>query len=121
MDHSLSHQFHLVDGILRVTPPLTGEEDDLLGLSIQKWESIVALLEAGEYVQACGGRRTCALCPRYRENKCANCPINIAGHPYCDDTPYCNFEDNATGVEEKLAAAKAEVEFLKSLRGRNDE
>ena len=114
MNHT--HQFHLIGDTLHVTPPLTGEEDDLLGLSIQKWETIVALLEDGKYVRWCGGNRTCALCRRYHADDCNDCPIPPAtGYRGCSITPYDDFECAHT-IEGALIAAKAEVKFLKSLR-----
>jgi len=62
MDHKLTHQFYLADGTLHVTPNFTGDESDLLEVAIQKWRTIVVLLEAGSCIFECGGRRTCALC-----------------------------------------------------------
>jgi len=115
MDHKLTHRFYLTDDTLHVSPTLTGNEPNPLELSIQKWETIVTLLERGSYVSLCGGRRTCALCFHYRRNSCVSCPISDAGHAYCDRTPYDDFEE-ASNIAEKLITARAEVEFLKSLR-----
>lgn len=88
--------------------------------SIRKWEAIVAGTREDH------GWADCPLCAlfhphfneanSYRGNTCAGCPVMArTGLRYCMDTPYWHYVD-ATDDEEAMAeAAKAELDFLKSL------
>lgn len=100
----VSHAFYVRDGILCVTPLLTGNEPDPLGLSIKKWEAIVEAVERRVQVESDGGADTCGLCMSYRS--CHKCPANP-----CGTTPYCWWERSKS-----LAAAQAELAFLEELR-----
>lgn len=98
-------------------------DDDPLEASIRKWETIVNACRKG-YTINDGGPGTCPLCVEYIENdygegrECEGCPIEEAGHQYCQDTPYDDYFrarkfENLIGC---LNAAKREVEFLKNLQ-----
>ena len=96
-------------------------ETEALELSIEKWEFIVKCCEDGLEVD-CGHSRTCALCQFHDKRnslECQQCVVGKAGYLGCNKTPYENYNRNSS-VEGKLAAAKDEVEFLKSLRGQTD-
>ena len=101
--------------------------------SILKWEKIVD----GSGIDM--GCDNCPLCQRFRgelnnapADDCAGCPVAAAGFPACVGSPYqawitacvalnLAIEDGSTPKEKmraaknKKLAAKAELEFLKSL------
>ena len=113
------------EGVLQANPPITNREDDPLGLSIEKWEAIVRLLEAGERVANDGATKTCALCRVYSLLvNCNGCPVRKrTGFSYCWETPYEEWCKQAQGDLDPgamLAAARAELDFLKSLREETD-
>ncbi len=120
----MTHEFKVVDNKLTIFPSLTGEEDNLLGLSIQKWEEIVKFLEFGDVIHDGGNEETCALCAKYLHvrsgggKKCVGCPVsNATERHYCYGTPY-DIWQNAWHMDNfslMLCAAKDMVEFLKSL------
>lgn len=99
---------------------------DALEGSIKKWEAIV---DGTGYDD---GVDNCPLCKLFyrlgRLNQCAGCPVSRrTGASLCKNTPYGSFaiicEKGATihslGPVNKIAAiaaAQAELEFLKSLR-----
>jgi hypothetical protein len=87
--------------------------------SIQKWEYIVKILEAGGIGKSFfdRGYQTCALCQLYGENhgksdECYGCPVahevNCTG---CGCTPWILFSSIPSAEN-----AKAELDFLKGLR-----
>lgn len=96
-----------------------------LELSIQKWQNIVAGLEADELaIVECGAGETCALC-RWTEThslrawSCYGCPVRMkTGESGCIKTPWQDFEKaQRTGNHgAQLKAARAELKFLISLR-----
>ncbi len=91
--------------------------------SIKKWEGIVAGTKADL------GPEDCPLCQVYRRggNGCHGCPVMAkTGLPACRASPWEDWCDAFHGglfsaprvadTPEKMAAAEAEVAFLKSLR-----
>ena len=110
----MEYRFFVDNDVLRVEPPLVKHElpcDNaaLLLIGIQKWEAMVSFVEEHKYLPSDGGMVTCAPCMVYE--KCAKCPARCVGSPY-DDWWYArDFDD----VEAGLAAAHAEVEFLKGI------
>jgi len=127
-----SHIFYLEDGVLQVSPALTKDEDDPLGLSIQKWEWIVEALERGEEIAGDGGVKTCGLCLVHNRRfgrDCAGCPVREkAGESGCRGTPHENWDrwvkaeprpgyfTDRHRAKKLLEYARKEVEFLRSLR-----
>lgn len=100
--------------IVRVTPKFTGDEEDPLALSIEKWRFIVEILreQPGTDVMG-GGTGTCALCAKHRDLGCMGCPVTkTTGHPGCAGSPY----QREWCISGDLAAAQAELEFLQSLK-----
>ena len=89
--------------------------------SIEIWERRAK----GEDISV--GYRNCPLCmifhgiPRRERGEnvigCDGCPVaERTGMRYCDKTPYVDFVDiPETETKARMAAAKREVEFLKSL------
>lgn len=76
--------------------------------SIQKWEKIV------EGTGVDQGVYNCPLCQLFYRLDCKGCPVfERTGYPFCDKTPYREWEDDCTPELKKLA--QAEVDFLKSL------
>lgn len=88
--------------------------------SIAHWERMVE----GSYSP--GERPSsgdCALCRAFRDKDCNGCPVKMwTGELDCGDTPYDSediwglYEDQGLDSEEFKAAARKELEFLKSLR-----
>lgn len=100
-----------------------------LEASIARWEKIAT----GELYS--GGITTCALCDLFWADACKGCPVRErGGAPYCEGTPYESFLETwrayctANGLSdlqssharaktpELVKLAKAQVNFLKSLR-----
>lgn len=91
--------------------------------SIKKWEEIAA--GTGED----HGCSNCPLCKEFTlrssEGSCAGCPVNEAGYPDCERTPYSEFwrmgiqqaspRSRTANTPELVEIAKREVDFLKSL------
>lgn len=100
-----------------------------LELSIVKWESVVQYHQspAGRALAAQAvwleddGPMTCGLCMLYYDEQCVGCPIaRRTGHALCLGTPYQKYVHARTlarSNETLLRHAKAELAFLKSLRG----
>jgi hypothetical protein len=89
--------------------------------SIRKWENIVA----GTGVDK--GVFNCPLCELFWDDDCTGCPVSErTGLMNCRGTPYNMWEaltkrDDAThGDPERIAAAQAELDFLRSLLPRYD-
>lgn len=82
---------------------------DPLEASIQKWEF---LAKHPEIVWA-HGADTCGLCQKFvlKTGSCVGCPVEQAGHLWCEGTPYDAWIHHHTTKN-----ALEEVEFLKSLR-----
>jgi len=122
------YKFYLDDNDrLNVIPNEVDPNDDLLALSIQKWEAIVGFLEEGKWVSHDNGMLTCGLCAKYHNqvNTCAGCPVRkVTGWPGCVGTPYeewdmlcrMNTKPTAVALNVKLVIAEGELAFLKSLR-----
>lgn len=83
-----------------------GKDEDPLELSIEKWQDIVN----GKGKDF--GTDNCALCEVY---ECHECPVDKITGKGCGSTPFSDYQ-NAMTEEDFVKAAKAEVEFLKSLR-----
>jgi hypothetical protein len=89
--------------------------------SIEKWRKIV---EEGEINRA---SNDCPLCAMFIRADCEGCPIKQAtAQRFCKGTPYFDFEywdddayeANQTGradTDDKMVAARAELDFLRSL------
>lgn len=98
-----------VDGARKMSP----ETREALEGSIAKWEAIVAGTGEDE------GSENCPLCHKFHRgghlHYCRGCPVReVTGRTLCDGTPYIDYaQDDEDGG---IAAAKAELEFLKSLR-----
>jgi hypothetical protein len=85
--------------------------------SIAKWRNIVKGKIADE------GSDNCPLCVLFFQDGCRGCPVSAnTGKASCDGTPYRTKWVPAAGAGEKaiapdqIAAAKAELNFLMSLR-----
>ena len=95
-------------------------DDQAWEVSLLKWRLILRLCSQGILVDD-GGRQTCGLCSCYfygHADECEDCPIKLAGHPACYETPY---RDYLAAVEKgDLALAKQaaanEIEFLRSFQ-----
>lgn len=92
---------------------ITGK--NALPLSIAKWEVVVDYLERMGHIIDNGMSFTCACCQL--RVSCSKCPVGKEGYMNCGKTPYQDYisaqkENNFLGA---LQAARAEVEFLKSL------
>lgn len=102
-----------VTGHTRMLP----ETLEALRGSIAKWEARAA----GEKKSA--GPASCPLCRLFNnsdteeDDMCKGCPVYDAGHRWCENTPYEDFQVALWNErdEERLAAAQREVDFLKSL------
>jgi hypothetical protein len=80
--------------------------------SIAKWEGIVAGTVKDE------GPDNCPLCQCFFEADCAGCPVyEKTGLYSCEGSPYEAFSDAEDANDEKrmALAARAELDFLKSL------
>lgn len=83
--------------------------------SIEKWRKIV---EEGAHNR---GAMDCPLCDLFmKSHDCDGCPVReFSGVRYCRRTPYPTYMNMAAahghGSDEALTAARAELEFLRSL------
>ncbi|WP_372570391.1 hypothetical protein [Ruegeria jejuensis] len=87
---------------------------EALKASIEKWEKNATVERNTE---ALVGAISCPLCKLFMDSCCRGCPVmERTGKPACDDTPY---DDAVEALDVFLPAfheaARAEVEFLKSL------
>lgn len=91
--------------------------------SIEKWERNAVAETPGDFTTR---PRDCALCWLFCKRGCGGCPVmDATGKVYCHGTPYdeaalaCaewrNATSNTTLRDAAQAAARAEVEFLRSL------
>lgn len=94
---------------------MTPETLKALKGSIEKWRRIVEGT-GWDY-----GPRNCPLCIMFRDwdddgvNSCGGCPVKErTGKDGCEDTPYEAYVDAEGTIGEK-AAARAELDFLRSL------
>ena len=115
----MTELFKVVRNELRIGkdyPEVT--EKNALPLSIKKWEFIPAWIKKKQTWLYDGDGATCALCQNY-DAECTGCPVaQCTGRGNCDGTPYWDYaraENKPASVG--LAAAKAELAFLKSLQG----
>lgn len=107
------------DAAITVDPPLTGEESDLLGLSIKKWEFIAWCLEEGREIRSTGGSTTCALCARYRWGNpvCDGCPVKrLTDDSFCAGTPISLLDPGDIATTLTPAVAKATLYSLIALK-----
>jgi hypothetical protein len=98
---------------------MTPETLEALKGSIEKWWKIVEENGADE------GIDNCPLCHLYWDDECVGCPVSEAMDSIlCDGTPYhiqwspLVLRDEwptVADTPEKLTAARAELEFLRSL------
>jgi len=104
---------------------LYGKGEDPLELSIRKWEHIYdAIKRLRKYIPNTIGKledgaHNCALCEIAFDSDCEVCPIaQTTNSKRCIGTPYWSFETALRkGDLRKLKqAARAEIDFLKSLR-----
>jgi len=109
--------------IVRRTSPMPSTIAEALEHSIQKWEFIERAImdDPSPTWPLDGGLESCALCSMevYPTSACDACPVGLAGHRGCDSTPYQDY-NHADTVKEALAACRAEIAFLKSMRGPRD-
>jgi len=92
---------------------------DPIGTSIKKWEFIAkraGRLYRGQVLRD-GKAATCGLCEKFSDNGiCRRCPVfKHTGSSSCSTTPYYRYM-GARNADEAAHAARAEVEFLESLR-----
>jgi hypothetical protein len=95
---------------------MTPETLEALKGSIEKWRKIV---EEGGVDE---GWENCPLCALFFRNGCVDCPVSDATRMVsCDGSPYeewnaqCHLTGRKADTPKKLAAARAELEFLRSL------
>jgi len=109
------------DGVVKTRFPLSRDEKDPLGLSIKKWQFIVDCLEGGRLVVSGGGIQTCSLCV-VAGDTCGPCLVyEKTGVTLCRGTPYLAWaeylsKERKYDIGRLLVLAKAELEFLKSLK-----
>ena len=84
--------------------------EDPLELSIEKWQDIV------DGKGRNNGSENCALCQMF---SCRVCPIKKKTGFACSGTPYFHFGHSHTKLD-RLHWAKKELEFLKSLRKKEE-
>lgn len=85
---------------------------EALKQSILKWEQNTKINDLND---ASLGKYKCPLCQLFIESDCEGCPIMLAtGETFCEETPY-EVAREAENLAEFHSAAKAELEFLKSL------
>jgi hypothetical protein len=94
--------------------PMDARTLEALKGSIAKWEAIVAGTGKDD------GYFNCPLCKLFNdqgddEDDCVKCPVFIRVRArYCENSPYYAYRD-AIGTDGEAAAAKAELDFLRSL------
>lgn len=97
--------------------------------SIKHWERLVNCKDWGEINAEGISWEDCALCAKYLDNDCINCPIQIyTGKDFCYGTPYRIVEylyyskehDLANGVTVRSSSfteiAKDELIFLQTVK-----
>jgi len=104
---------------------LYGKGEDPLELSIKKWEDIYdAIKRLRRYIPDTIGKledgaHNCALCEIAFDSDCDGCPIALTTNSRrCRGTPYWSFglALRKGDLRELKRTARAEIEFLKSLR-----
>lgn len=110
---------HAFTGNIKVTQPTMSPKTlAALKASIAKWEGIVA----GTAIDV--GADNCALCQAFKDPYCEGCPVRETVHNWgCQDTPYIKWNRltrhkgyiRKAETPKELAAAQAELDFLKSL------
>ena len=84
-------------------------------MTLEKWK-ILSSVHAVKIQD--GGMGTCGLCHLYRMHSsetCNRCPVAVAGHVECSDTPYRKYVDtlNTQAAQEY---AKEELAFLIQIK-----
>lgn len=92
-------------------------EEEAWDITLRKWQ---VLAEPRSVKVHDGGTRTCGLCWLYhaqhqRGSGCEKCPIGIAGHVECRETPYIEYK-NAENPDEARECAKKELYFLRNIK-----
>jgi len=104
---------------------LYGKGEDPLELSIRKWEDIYdAIKRCRKYIPETIGKledgiHNCALCEIAFDSGCGSCPVaQSTKSRSCIGTPYWAFTNalRKSDLYGLKRAARAEIEFLKSLR-----
>ena len=122
----MEYLFYMNGDNLDVAPELKPtDETEALELSVQKWKSIIYLLERGHQINGDGGPSTCALCKlffwtgeRGEEACCELCPVQRAsGRRFCISTPHEEWEKAVDYELDGLFEAREELAFLESLKG----
>ena len=109
--------FYAGETFLRVVPEelKPGSVEEAIELSIQKWKSMIYLLERGFEIED-GGMSTCALCKLFWYDGCDGCPVanktEAYGSPCMEWEPLVN-DEGAYDTE----LAQEELAFLESLKG----
>jgi hypothetical protein len=120
---STSDADHISTENVAESSPMDAETLEALRGSIAKWEGIV---NGSEVDKGCGN---CPLCSKFvnATGDCDGCPVyELSGQQACSGTPYERWhrvnpwpnkhpEWRAAKTKQHLAAAQAELEFLKSL------
>lgn len=103
---------------------------DALKRSFEKWDRYSRVADFVEFGEATSnmGPCSCPLCvifhpfqrdigQQWRVFGCGDCPVALAGHTLCDETPYVAAETagDENDIEGFREAARAEAAFLRSL------
>jgi len=106
------------------------ETREALEGSIRHWSENVQAAAKGQWSRISTHAVKCALCQRFlldTADRCMHrsgevCPVELAGHPVCEDTSYGIVDRIVrsgaceTRKDELLKACKDELRFLRSLR-----
>jgi hypothetical protein len=100
-------------------PGSIASSEAALDMSIAKWETVVDYIERTGKLLYDGQADTCGLCEMYFGKHCQGCIVAEATNvAYCASTPFVKYKEALAqgNVVEGLAAARAELAFLKSLK-----
>ena len=116
---------------LDYTGPIPTTNQQASAISIAKWQLIEEKLRActDQYQIIRGiGPATCGFCMLYYnsfDESCNSCPIKKhTGEPFCNTTPYADFEDECQLVQSRTTILQAiairEIDFLFSIADNMD-
>ena len=107
-------EFFVQESAVRTKEPLRPESaEEALEMSIVKWQTIVEYMKKHNSIPLCGKGETCSLCQT--AVSCRGCPVYEKTEvKQCLGTPYDDWT-GASDFEAALAAAEAELEFLKGI------